>query len=323
LDRHVADHVRRSRQTTDLDVIYGYEDGCLETFKAARERGVDCIYDLPIAYWETSQTLLGEEAERLPEWEPTLVGTRDSSDKLERKSRELMAADVVICPSQFVYRSLPEPIRRNKRCAVAEFGSPRRLNETTRNTSGKLRVLFAGSMTQRKGLADLFTAIRLLHSSEVELTVMGSPVVPMSFYRGQFQGFHHEPTRPHAEVLALMQQHDVLVLPSIVEGRALVQQEAMSCGLPIIVTANAGGEDLVVEGVTGFLVPIRAPEKLAEKIAWCLGHRSEVAEMGRAARARAAFYTWERYSGKILSVIEQFQGAAHGERPRLAEAMLK
>ena len=40
-------------------------------------------------------------------------------------------------------------------------------------------------------------------------------------------------------------------LPSIVEGRALVQQEALSCGLPIIVTSNAGGEDLIDEGLTG------------------------------------------------------------------------
>ena len=50
-----------------------------------------------------------------------------------------------------------------------------------------------------------------------------------------------------------MKEHDALVLPSIVEGRALVQQEALSCGLPIIVTPNTGGEDLIEEGTTGYL----------------------------------------------------------------------
>ena len=47
---------------------------------------------------------------------------------------------------------------------------------------------------------------------------------------------------------------------------ALVQQEALSCGIPIIVTPNAGGEDLIVDGITGHLVPIRSPEKIAEKV---------------------------------------------------------
>ena len=56
------------------------------------------------------------------------------------------------------------------------------------------------------------------------------------------------------------------VLPSIIEGRALVQQEALSCGLPIITTPNAGGADLIEEGMTGHLVPIRSPEIIAEKI---------------------------------------------------------
>ena len=62
-----------------------------------------------------------------------------------------------------------------------------------------------------------------------------------------------------------MKAHDALVLPSIVEGRALVQQEALACRLPIIVTPNAGGEDLVEEGITGHLVPIRSPWKSGKK----------------------------------------------------------
>ena len=59
-----------------------------------------------------------------------------------------------------------------------------------------------------------------------------------------FADFTYEPPRPHHEVLQLMKTCDVLVLPSIVEGRALVQQEAMSCRLPVIATRNAGADDL-------------------------------------------------------------------------------
>ena len=124
LDRAVARGIKRRNSRQNVAGMYGYEDGCLETFRAAKPRGLKCFYDLPIAYWETVRKLLEEERQRLPEWEPTLVGTRDSPAKLERKTEELALADVVICPSLFVLQSLPPAVRQDKHCLVAEFGSP-------------------------------------------------------------------------------------------------------------------------------------------------------------------------------------------------------
>lgn len=305
LDAHVANML--SRHGTNIAAVYCYEDIARNTFMMARARGWTRFYDLPIAYWETSQRLLREEAERLPEWEPTLVGTRDSEAKLARKTEELALADVVLCPSRFVLESLPAEARLNKLCVVAEFGSPAVQSSSAtarkREEHGPLRVLFAGSLTQRKGLADVFSAMRLLDRRDVELVVMGAPVAPLDFYRRQYPHFRHEAPRPHAQVLELMRECDVFVLPSLVEGRALVQQEAMSCGLPLIVTANAGGEDLIEEARTGFLVPIRSPEALAERIAWFADHRDALKEMSFAATAKAAEYTWQRYGNAILSAV--------------------
>ena len=73
-----------------------------------------------------------------------------------------------------------------------------------------------------------------------------------------------------------MRTCDIFCLPSIVEGRALVIQEAMSQGLPIIITANTGAEDLVVAEETGFLVPIRNAEAIAEKINWFITNRTKI-----------------------------------------------
>jgi len=311
LDRHVANQLKfqfnlqRDSVKHQISGVYCYEDAALQTFRAAKEIGLKCFYDLPIAYWETSQQLLHHEVERFPEWKRTLAGIRNSPTKLERKTAELALADVVICPSKFVYNSLPATIRQPKKSIVAEFGSPIHQihSQKSQNSKLPLRVLFVGSMSQRKGLADLFSAMKLLHRPDVELVVMGSPVVEMDFYHQQLSNFIYEPTRPHQAVLKLMQSCDVFVLPSIVEGRALVQQEAMSCGLPLIVTPNAGGEDLIEEGRTGFLVPIRSPEKIAEKIAWFADHRDKIAEMGQLAREKAAQVTWETYCQKILGAI--------------------
>jgi glycosyltransferase involved in cell wall biosynthesis len=307
IDRKAASCLRRRAYGADLRAVYAYEDCAVETFSAARDLGLHRIYDLPIAYWETSQRLLNEEAERYPDWEVTLGATRDSPEKLSRKARELELAELVICPSEFVRESLPSHSTPARRCVVVPFGSPTVAIEAARRpaTAGEpLRVLFAGTLSQRKGLADLFLATKLLNSKEIELVVMGSLMRPLNWYR-QFADFTYERPRPHAEVLELMRSCDVLVLPSIVEGRALVQQEAMACGLPVIVTRNAGADDLVTEGETGFLVPIRSPEAIAGRIDWFAANRARIHGMGIAAQTRARELTWQAYGQKIVAAVRE------------------
>jgi glycosyltransferase involved in cell wall biosynthesis len=304
LDREAARRLRHDSYGPAIRTVYAYEDCAEQLFVTARDLGLKRVYDLPIAYWETTQQLLREEAQRYPNWEPTLGATRDSEEKLSRKTRELELAELVICPSTFVLESLPAHARATKQCLVAPFGSPIvDLKEDDKNESGRLRVLFAGALTQRKGLADLFEAMKMVHSTEIELVVMGSRLRPLSWYRDQFAGFVYEPPRPHAGFLRLMQSCDVFVLPSIVEGRALVQQEAAACGLPLIATRNAGGDDLIIEGQTGFLVPIRSPASIAEKITWFAANRSRISGMGIAAQERAREFTWRAYGERIVAAI--------------------
>lgn len=92
-------------------------------------------------------------------------------------------------------------------------------------------------------------------------------------------------------------------LPSIVEGRALVMQEAMSQGLPVVITPNTGGADLVIEGRTGFLVPIRSPEKIAEKLAWLNQHRPELVAMKEQAAHHASGYSWKAFGDTVVDAI--------------------
>ena len=308
-DRYVASALSEYNKDSDNRGVYAYEDGALETFIAAKKLGVKCIYDLPIAYWETGRMLMQEEAVRLPEWAPTLGGgITDTQQKLDRKAQELELADMVVLASDFVKNSLPLSASR-KKLVMAPFGTPiigdTKAREYVKDSNKPLRVLFVGSMGQRKGLGDLFAAMKLLKTDAVELIVMGSIQAPLAFYRQQYQNFTYEPGRPHAEVLELMQTCDVFCLPSIVEGRALVMQEAMSQRLPLIITPNTGGEDLVIEGETGFLVPIRSPETIAEKITWFLDNRSEIPRMGRNAQLHAKTYTWEKYGQQIVSGIRE------------------
>jgi len=90
---------------------------------------------------------------------------------------------------------------------------------------------------------------------------------------------------------AAYQQADIFVFPSIEEGSALVTDEAMACGLPVVTTPNAGS--VVRDGVEGFIVSIRDPDALAERIDQLRSDADLRREMGYAARTRATQFTWE------------------------------
>ena len=305
LDRRVAERIRRG----SAESVYCYEGGALRTFRAAKELGLRRVYELPTPHWRTAQRLLREEALRLPRWAETLQILRDSPEKLERQDQEIALADLVVCPSRFVSDSLADAGRPAPPLVVAGYGCPPACENPLppRAHGAPLRVLFAGALIQRKGLADVFSAMKLLKTKSAELVVMGQPAMPLSFYR-EFCDFTFEPPRPHRRVLELMRTCDVLLLPSLVEGWGLVLGEALSQGLPLIVTPNTGGKDLVEEGETGFVVPIRSPERIAEKLAWLCENRRKIPAMSERALAAAAAHTWDRYCGAVSTAMRAAGG---------------
>ncbi len=308
LDRAAAREIANYRGAPGA--VLAYEDGAEQTLSAARSAGWTGVYHLPIAYGPYARKIFQEEAQRLPEWAPTLQGDRDSEQKMARKVRELELADVVITPSKFVLDSLPGSIRATKSCRLVPYGAPpvpelAPDNPQDKNPERPLRLLFVGALSQRKGLADVFAAFKLLNTPrDVELVLLGQPCAPWEFYRGQNVPFTYEAPRGNAGVLDLMATCDALVLPSLVEGRAIVQLEALSRGLPVLATPNAGGEDLITPGETGFLVPIRNPAALAEKIAWLRDHRSSLPAMREACRERAMNISWMAYRQSLLAALD-------------------
>ena len=298
LDKKVSNELGESNS----QVLHSYEDGCSFSFLLAKELGVQCSYELPIAHWATARRLLAEEAERYPEWEPTLESTREPEEKLLRKEEELRLADRITCPSQFVLDSIPLEVRQKTTCQISPFGSPpcEPVDFKRPKKNDTLKLLFVGSMSQRKGLADLFEAMKLLKGEPISLSILGQPSMPMEFYRKKFADFNYYPPSSNSKVREIMRMHDALILPSVVEGRALVQQEALSCGVPIIVTPNTGGEDLIDEGNTGYLVPIRSPERVAEKVLCLLDSGESLVDKAEYCINKAKAYSWSAYAHKII-----------------------
>jgi glycosyltransferase involved in cell wall biosynthesis len=97
----------------------------------------------------------------------------------------------------------------------------------------------------------------------------------------------------------------VFVIPSFAEGMAQVGIEAMACALPIICTFNSGLDDLVEDGVNGFIIPSGDLQALKEKIQWFIDNRNRIGEMGNKARNSAKSYTWENYEKNVVKAISE------------------
>ncbi len=161
---------------------------------------------------------------------------------------------------------------------------------------GPLRLIWVGSIVQRKGFSYLLDALEKLGPGTCELTVCGRFGRDAALLqRAEALGVTLRMGLSRAEVVAALHQADLFVLPSLTEGFAHVLLEAMSTGLPVLTTANTCAADLVVEGREGFKVPLRDPEALAERITWAGAHLEQLAEMGLAAARVAEAHPWSRF----------------------------
>jgi alpha-maltose-1-phosphate synthase len=314
LDRKVA---ARVRQLSDCSLVYAYEDGALETFRAAQDKNISRVYDLPIGYWKVARQIYAEEREREPDWAVTLTGARDSDEKLARKDEELKLANRVVVASSFTKETL-RAANLAVDVQVVPYGAPPSISSNVEAPSGPLRVLFVGSLGQRKGLSYLLRAIELL-GAKVSLTLLGRKAAEGCAPLEEAVRKHRWiPSLPHPELLRVMQQHDVLVLPSLFEGFGLVILEAMAQRLPVIATPHTAGPDVISEGVDGFIVPIRSAEAIAAGLDQLASNAKLLQEMKQAAEEKAKTQRWENYRESLTQmardlVFKNFP-AHHGTR---------
>lgn len=308
LDTATAARLRHN-QASRITGVYAYEDGAFETFKVAKSKGIACLYDLPIAYWRTLQRLLSEEAERRPDWAPTMKGLLDSQEKHARKDAEIALADQIVVASSFTRTSLLDHFGPNLNVTVVPYGCPPAVTRPARRDANEpLRLFYAGHLAQRKGVADLLEATGRL-GFDWHLTLAGPmpAAVPealrtaLSDPRCNWLG-----AIPHATLLEEMTRAHVFVFPSIVEGFGMVLTEAMACGLPVITTPHTAGPDLITSGREGFIVPIRDPDAIAGALTRLAEQEDRRQEMAESALEAARRLSWSAYESRIAKHVESW-----------------
>jgi glycosyltransferase involved in cell wall biosynthesis len=307
VDSAVAKYL--GRRAGKLRALYAYEDGALESFRAARELGIVRIFHLPVPAWRTMRRLLAEEAELVPDWATTMTGLADSPEKLARKDEEIALADRIVVASSFTRQSLDNESGAKAPVTVARYGAPIPLvkEPCTRGRDEPISIIYAGQLSQRKGLAYLLRALRRL-DVPWRLSLAGSFVagVPLELktiledQRCTWVG-----ALSHPELLRRLTKAHVLVFPSIVEGFGMVVSEALAAGLPVITTPHTAGPDILTDGVDGFIVPIRDPDAIAQRITDLANDEDRRMAMSTAALNTASALSWRGYEDLVAGLVRE------------------
>ncbi len=172
--------------------------------------------------------------------------------------------------------------RVNRGVARAELGL----------SSDTLAVVTVGRLVPVKDHDTLLHAIALVRASGTLATLLiagDGPLKAQLQQRAAALGIQEHVRflgyRPDAE--AVLAAADLFVLSSESEGLSNTILEAMASGQPVVATRVGGADELVVDGVTGRLVPAKSPRDLADAVREILSDPVLREAMGRAGRARA------------------------------------
>ena len=297
------DHCQRRRLAPDdLCVVATYR-AALHTLRRARRLGVRSFVYYPSTHHSAAERILAEEARLRPAFARTLDFHRLPASLKRRLDDEIAAADHVIVLSTPQARAfLDEGIDQAKLVQVPLGVDLETFRPHARPDDEVFRVAWVGQLTQSKGLSYFFEAARIAKVPNLELMVVGAVVGSDSPWRDEPR-LRYVPPQPRARLPPLYGSADVYVLPSLAEGFPQTALEAMACGVPVIVSENTFGRDVITDGVEGYVVPIRDPLAIAERLRYLAANPDDRARMGAAARRRAEDFSLEEYGNRVVAAI--------------------
>ena len=266
--------------------------------KAAKEAGLFCIHELIIG--ANVGNVLLEERQLFPGLDSQSASKAKVEAGILRDQEKWRIVDRILVPSKHCFDSCIELGVDADKLRIVPYGVEEEwLHLPSQPEPG--RVLFVGQVGLRKGSHYLAEATRLLKDRGFhgEIRAVGPLLVDVQ--SPLFHGPHYIGQVPRALIYQEFCKADVFVLPTLADSFGLVHLEALACGVPVITTNNCGS--VVRDGREGFIIPIRDPETLANRIELLVNDRALRQQMSENAKRRAQDFTWDKYRERLLKAI--------------------
>ena len=273
-----------AKKMTECDIFHSFSGFGLKSHMSARERyGAMTIVERGSSHIAFQNNILREEYQywgiKYEELHPLII---------EKEISEYQYCDNIIVQSSFAERTFIQQGVSKDKIIKLPLGVNLELFHKISKIDNKFRVLAMGTLSIRKGSLYLLEAIKNLNLPNIEFVFNGKisgeidklilPYLDLINQMGM---------RPFSELYKIYSNASVLVLPTIEDGFGNVIVEAMACGIPVIATTNCGASDVILDGVDGFIVPIRDTFAIQQKILFLYENPLICQEMGRAAMEKA------------------------------------
>jgi alpha-maltose-1-phosphate synthase len=295
---------RVARSLTKCDVYVALSGSGLQSGRRAQELGARYVCDRGSSHIRYQDELVSEELQR---W-----GVRRRAVypfMLEREEAEYAQADAITVPSEFARQSFIEQGVPAAKVVKIPYGVRlERFHPVGVPPADSFEVLFTGTVGFRKGIPYLLEAFRKLRHPRKRLRIAG-PVqddIRPWLATQNLDSIEILGRMPQSKLVELMSTSHVMVLPSIEEGLALVQGQALACSCPLISSENTGGSDLFSHGVEGFIVPIRSADAIAERLQQLADDPGLRQSMSEAALRRVkSLGGWDQYGAQYAELLRK------------------
>ena len=291
-----------SRRIGPERLFYTWDMHGLRSMRRAKELGMVTLLHRGMTHPRHAESTLRDEYERRGK------RLRRPRSYLEYFCAELEEADFIVHPAGFAAETFRRAGVAARKLVPVFYGADvRRFQPTERPPGSPFRTLFLGEVGLRKGVLYLLDAWKSLAWRDAELAVAGRIDGDIRPLLRPFRGLPGVRFLGHVDAATAYRDADVFVLPSLLEGSAKASYEAMACGLPVIVTPEAGA--VARDGVEGLVVPARDAGALAAALERLRTGEQLRRAMGRAARARAEEFTWDAHGDRLAEALRDI-GAA-------------
>lgn len=236
---------RLEKLAGQIDIVHTWPLGAYRTLKTAANLGIPTVLERPNAHTGYAMEIVQKECERLGVALPPGHEHAWNPDKLRKEEDEYRLASCLLCPSDFVTQTFREAGFPPKQLVRHQYGYDDQVyypDREVRDINRGLRLLFVGGCAPRKGLHYALEAWLQSPAHRNGAFLIAGNFVPE--YATKLSSMLSHPSvrvlGHRIDVPRLMRSSDVLILPSIEEGSALVTAEARGSGCVLLVSEASG-----------------------------------------------------------------------------------